>query len=293
MTINQTQNGINQNLQKECCLVEYEGHCLYDVIFGNKTDIDIDMVTGDNHSLNQLNFVILDSIDVEYVPSIKNVKEATKDLYSVKSIDNYTGIIRPTGVIDKSLIKAEERGILRVLLSLLLQENTQSIIVKKINSSAWYGGLKKALFEYNKILKSTHVLNLIDNMALRKAIRAARNRTEAYHQLQGLIRKVYRGVFKGKKIVNNRVSAHAVRLVANCIIAYNGIILNTIYEKMLKEGVSKDIIDKFIRISPIAWAHIAFTGKYSFKKNIGDINIAAMVKELEKHLKQHFWKVTS
>ncbi|MDF1931872.1 Tn3 family transposase [Legionella pneumophila] len=245
---------------------EYEGHCLYDVIFGNKTDIDIDMVTGDNHSLNQLNFVILDSIDIEYVPSIKNVKEATNDLFSVKSVDHYTGIIRPSGVIDKGLIKAEERGILRVLLSLLLQENTQSIIVKKINSSARYGRLKKALFEYNRILKSMHVLNLIDNMALRKAIRAARNRTEAYHQLQGLIRKVYRGVFKGKKIVNNRVSAHAVRLVANCIIAYNGIILNTIYEKMLKEGVSQDIIDEFIRISPIAWAHIAFTGKYSFKK---------------------------
>ncbi|HHT9781292.1 TPA: Tn3 family transposase, partial [Legionella pneumophila] len=112
--------------------------------------------------------------------------EAANDLFSIKSIDNYTGIIRPSGVIDKSLIKAEERGILRVLLSLLLQENTQSIIVKKINSSARYGRLKKALFEYNKILKSTHVLNLIDNMALRKAIRAARNRTEAYHQLQGL-----------------------------------------------------------------------------------------------------------
>jgi hypothetical protein len=60
---------------------EYEGHCLYDVIFGNKTDIDIDMVTGDNHSLNQLNFVILDSIDIEYVPSIKNVKEATNHLF--------------------------------------------------------------------------------------------------------------------------------------------------------------------------------------------------------------------
>ena len=136
-----------------------------------------------------------------------------------------------------------------------------------------------------------HILNLIDNMALRKAIRAARNRTEAYHQLQGLIRKVYRGVFKGKKIVNNRVSAHAVRLVANCIIAYNGIILNTVYEKMLKDGVSQDIIDEFIRISPIAWAHIAFTGKYSFKKSNGAIDIEAMVEALEKHLKQHFWKV--
>lgn len=95
------------------------------------------------------------------------------------------------------------------------------------------------------------MLNLIDNMALRKAIRTARNRTEAYHQLQELIRKIYRGVFKGKKVVNNQVSAHAVRLVANSIIAYSAIILNSVYEKMLTEGVSQAVIDEFARISPV------------------------------------------
>jgi TnpA family transposase len=84
---------------------------------------------------------------------------------------------------------------------------------------------------------------MIDNVSLRKAIRTARNRTEAYHQLQGLIRKIYRGVFKGKKIVHNPVSAHAVRLVANCIIAYNSIILNMVYEQMLAEGVSQELIN--------------------------------------------------
>lgn len=275
---------------KNIGLNEYEGHSLFDIIFGNSTDIDIDMVTGDNHSLNQLNFVILDAIGVDYVPSIKNIKEAADDLFSSKSNPDYTGIILPKGVIDVDLIRSERRGILRVLLSLLLQENTQSNIVKKINSSARYTRLKKALFEYNRILKSTHILNLIDNMSLRQAIRAARNRTEAYHQLQGLIRKIYRGVFRGRKVVNNRISAHAVRLIANCIIAYNGIILNAIYEKMLEEGVGQDIIDEFLRISPIAWAHIAFTGKYSFKKSNGNIDIASMVDAMEKHLKQHFWK---
>lgn len=275
---------------KNIGLNEYEGHSLYDLINGNKTDINIDMVTGDNHSLNQLNFVILDSIDVDYVPSIKDIKEAAHDLYSVKPISDYSGIIQPKGIINIPLIKSQKRGILRVLLSLLLQENTQSTLVKKINSYARYSNLKKALFEYNKLLKSIHVLNLIDNMALRKAIRTARNRTEAYHQLQGLIRKIYRGVFKGKKIVANRISAHAVRLVANCIIAYNSVILNMVYEQMLAGGVSQDIIEKFARISPIAWAHIAFTGKYNFKKSNGVIDIKAMVNALEKHLKASFWK---
>lgn len=276
---------------KNIGLNEYEGHALYDVIQGNKTNINIDMVTGDNHSLNKLNFVILDSIDVDYVPSIKDIKDAANNLYSVKTTDNYTGIIRSQGVIDKNLIKSKKRGILRVLLSLLLQENTQSNIVRKLNSYARYTGLKKALIEYNSIFKSTHVLNLIDNIALRKAIRTARNRTEAYHQLQGLIRKIYRGIFKGKKIENNQISAHAVRLVANSIIAYNSIILNTVYERMLAAGTSQAIIDEFARISPIAWSHIAFTGKYNFRKSNGDIDVDAMVNELEKHLKRYFWKV--
>jgi hypothetical protein len=32
-------------------------------------------------------------------------------------------------------------------------------------------------------------------------IKSARNRTESYHPLQGVIRKVYSGVFKGRKTV--------------------------------------------------------------------------------------------
>jgi len=52
-------------------------------------------------------------------------------------------------------------------------------------------------------------------MELRKAIRTARNRTEAYHQLQAIIRKIYSGIFRGKKILDNRISAHAGRLIAN------------------------------------------------------------------------------
>ncbi len=131
---------------KNIGLNEYEGHSLFDMIYGNKTDIDIDMVTGDNHSLNQLNFVALDAIDVEYVPSIKNVREMANDLYSVKSPDTYTGILKPKDKININRIKSQKRGILRVLLSLIMQENTQSNIIRKLNSHARYVRLRAALF---------------------------------------------------------------------------------------------------------------------------------------------------
>lgn len=275
---------------KNIGLNEYEGHSLFDMIYGNKTDIDINMVTGDNHSLNQLNFVALDAIDVEYVPSIKNVREMANDLYSVKSPDTYTGILQPKGKINIDRIKSQKRGISRVLLSLIMQENTQSNIIRKLNSHARYVRLRAALFEYNKIFKSIHMLNLIDDMQLRKVIRTARNRTEAYHQLQGFIRKIYNGIFKGRKIMDNRVSAHAARLIANCIIAYNSTILNTVYQKIIREGASQDVIDEFARISPIAWVHILFAGRYSFQKSTGNIDVAEMAKIVEIHLRQYFWK---
>ena len=275
---------------KNIGLNEYEGHSLYDMIYSNKTDIDIHMVTGDNHSLNKLNFVALDAIDVDYVPSIKNVREAADDIYTAKSLDYDTGVFKPKGVINVDRIRSQRRGVTRVLLSLIMQENTQSNIIRKLNSHARYARLKAALFEYNAIFKSIHVLNLIDDMRLRQAIRSARNRTEAYHQLQSNIRKTYNGVFQGKRIVENRVSAHAARLVANCIVAYNSMILNAVYQKMLALGAPQEVIEEFRRISPIAWTHTLFTGRYSFKKSSGKIDVEAMANILEDHIKQHFWR---
>lgn len=78
--------------------------------------------------------------------------------------------------------------------------------------------------------------------------------------------------------------------IANCIVAYNSMILNAVYENMLKASVNEEIIVEFARISPIAWVHISFTGKYSFKKSTGVIDIVALAHEIEKYIKQHFWK---
>ncbi len=146
---------------KNIGLNEYEGHMLYDMIYGNKTDIDINMVTGDNHSLNKLNFVVLDSIDVDYVPCIRNVRDAAEKLYSVDAVED-TGLLKPKKQVDVELIRSQKSGIIRVLLSLLIQQNTQSHIIRKLNSHKRYSRLRAALSEYNSIFKSIHTLNLME-----------------------------------------------------------------------------------------------------------------------------------
>ena len=50
---------------------------------------------------------------------------------------------------------------------------------------------------------------------------------------------------------------------------------------MIKSGASKEALMEFCRISPIAWSHLVFTGRYSFVKSDGKIDIALLVEKLE------------
>ena len=126
---------------------------------------------------------------------------------------------------------------------------------------------------------------MVENMPLRKAIKAARNRTESYHQLQNVIRKMYYGIYKGKRIVEHRICTQAVRLVTNMIVGGNAIILNNLYHNLLEVGYNPEDLEELLRISPMSWIHIAFTGRYTFKNGNKKIDLKEMIDILTKELK--------
>jgi TnpA family transposase len=263
---------------------EYEGHHLFDMVYGNHTDIPIDMITGDGHSINQVNFVALDVIDVAFIPSINDIQSEAEKLSCMYETEKYDGLIKPHKKVNVALIKSEKRGIIRILLSLILQENTQAVIIQKLSSHKRYSRLQAALWEYNKIFNSTHILNVINDVHLRKVIKKARNRTESYHQMQRAIRKVHKGIFGGRKIVDNAICTQASRFVANCIVAYNTMLLNAVYLRLVKkigEEKAKEIMRK---ISPVAWRHFIFTGKYRFTDTQFEIVLDEFVDMLEQKL---------
>jgi hypothetical protein len=130
---------------------EYEGHHLFDLLYNNNSEIAIDKITGDQHSINQINYVVLDAINIAFIPSIKDIRTASEKLFSTHDPMQYSGLIKPYKKINKKLIQSEKRGITRVLLSLIMQENTQAVIIKKLSSHKRYSRLRAALWEYNKI----------------------------------------------------------------------------------------------------------------------------------------------
>jgi len=139
---------------------DHESHFTFDIVYNNTSDIKPDMITGDAHSINQLNAFILDVINIRFVPIYKDIVGKSTSIYCIRDPKQYKGLIKPAGQIDMDLVEEQEENIQLLLFSLIMQETTQSIIVRKLASHNRHSRLKKALWEYNKILSSIHLLIL-------------------------------------------------------------------------------------------------------------------------------------
>jgi hypothetical protein len=66
------------------------------------------------------------------------------------------------------------------------------------------------------------------------------------------------------------------RLLTNCIIYYNSVILSRILEAKLAAGDTAGA-ERLAYVSPVAWQHINFYGRYEFTTRASPIDIDALV----------------
>ena len=264
---------------------EHESHYTYDIIYNNTSDVEPDAVSGDMHSINRVNFAVLDSISKLFMPNFSDPEEQVKSLRSMKPLVLYKDcFIKPTKLANRKLIIEEWENIQRIFVSLAIQESTQATIISKLSSHKRYSRIKIALWEYDSILKSIYLLDFIDDEIMRSQIRKALNRVESYHQLRKAIAKVHSGKFRGQTILENEVWNQCSRLLANSIILYNAIILDKLLAECIAQG-NIEGINYLNSISPVRWEHINFIGKYVFLQVKSTINIEDIIAQLQKNLK--------
>ena len=258
---------------------EHESHYFFDIICNNTCDIEPDYASGDTHSINRVNFILLPLIGKNFVPYIKNISKKSTTIYSFRDPAFYEGyLIVPQGKIDTKLILEEEDNIKRIFASLLLKETTQSVIVRKLSSYARNNKTLRALRELDKILMSIHVLKFIDDPILRRCIRTALNRGEAYHQLTGKIISINGSKLRGTTELELQIANECCRLIANIIIYYNTFLLSRIYED--HEELGNTAVMEFLKKrSSVAWRHLNMNGRYEFSAT-EEINIAVMIANL-------------
>ncbi len=258
---------------------DHESHYLFDLVFNNWTDIDPDIVSTDMHGVNHLNFALLHMFGRQFAPRYTSLQRQFADLRGFKDLDSYDQmLVNPQKKVDRQLIISEWENILRILLSLALKQTSQSIIVSKLSSHKFSDKTKRALWELDGILKSMYMLNYLDNEHLRQDVCRAENRIESYHQLKRAIANIAGGKFRGSSENEIDIWSECARLLTNCIIYYNTDILSRILKK---SGHSPEMIDAINRISPVAWQHINFLGKYVFRDEKFQFDVERLLADID------------
>ena len=238
---------------------------MFDILFNNSSDIDINWLSGDGHSINQINFALLDFIDKQFAPHFKSINRKVNALYGFKAPSQYKDLlIKPNNKINRKLIKSEWDTIQRIIASLLLGETSQHLMVSKLSSHKRKNKTKEALWEYDKILMSIYMLNFMNDPMIHQNVRRALNRGEAYHQLRRAIANVHGRKFRGSSEQELELWNECARLMGNCMIYYNAKLLDSLLSKLQKNG-DDHLVNQLKYISPVAWQHINLYGYYTFE----------------------------
>lgn len=261
---------------------EHESHFVFDILFNNTTDIQPNIHSTDTHGTNEINFAILHSFGYQFAPRYKDIYDkVSKSLYGFQHPSNYDKdcVIKPIRKINTELIVEEWENIQRIMVSLAVKETTQSIIVGKLSAYARKNKTRRALWEYDNILKSLYLLDYIDSLPLRQNVQRALNRGESYHQLRRAISHANFGKLRFKSELEQQLWSECGRLIANCILYYNARILSSVLEHRAQLGDVQGVED-LRQISPVAWQHINLYGRYEFRKFADSIDLDAIVEQL-------------
>jgi TnpA family transposase len=257
---------------------QHESYWVFDICYNNTSDIKPTTITGDMHSINMANFAILHWFGMNLAPRFTNLHAQLKHLYRGPDQEGYADfLIQPVGQIDRHLIAAEKSNLDHIAATLGLKEMSQSVLVRKICTLSGHHRTRKALFEYDKLIRTIYTLRYLRDPQLQRDVHRSENRIESYHQLRSTIAQV-----NGKKELTGRtdldvdISNQCGRLIANVVIAYNSMLLSGLLGRYLAAGNEK-AVDVLRRISPAAWQHLHFLGHYAFRDKHNPIDLEVVL----------------
>jgi TnpA family transposase len=154
-----------------------------------------------------------------------------------------------------------------------------TVIVSKLSAFQRKNKTKQALWEFDNIIKSLFMLDYVDSPALRRNVQKALNRGESYHQLRRAIAYAHGGRFRVRSQHEQDIWNECARLIANAVVYYNSLILSEALGE-LKSKQAFVTAEDLKRVSPLAWQHINFYGRYQFDSDTPPVDIAEIGRRL-------------
>jgi len=260
---------------------EHESHYVFDLLFNNTTSLRPDVHSTDTHGANEVNFALLHAFKYQFAPRYADISEKVRtSLFGFQHPRQYAGLtLRPMHKANTALIIEDWDNVLRIFVSLARKTTSQSIIVSKLSSYARRNRTRRALWEFDGIIRSIHLLTYVDSPPMRKNVQHALNRGENYHQLRRAVSYANFGKLRFKSEEEQQIWSECSRLITNCILYFNATILSELLAEKVASGDSATV-EALKGIALSAWGHANLHGRYAFTTPTTPIDIAAIVQLL-------------
>jgi TnpA family transposase len=188
-------------------------------------------------------------------------------------------LIKPVRKIRTDFIVQEWDNIQRLMVSLVLKTTSQHLLISKLHAYARQHRIQRALEEYDNIIRSLYLLSYLDSLQLRHNVQRALIRGESYHQLRQAVAYANFGKLRFRTPYEQQMWQECSRLMTNSVIAYNATLLSNL---LLHHQHTHNLPQTQLlwRVSPVAWQHINFYGRYEFNKPPQVIDVPALTQQL-------------
>jgi len=178
------------------------------------------------------------------------------------------------------LITPEKDNVDRIIATLGLKEMSQSTLIRKLCALSQHNPTRNVVFEIDTLVRSIYTLDYIRDPQLQRDVHRSQNRIEAYHQLRSAISQVGgKKQLIGTTDLDVAITNQCGRLIANVIIANNSILLSALLERC-KAADDQKAIRLLRKISPVAWRHIHFLGRYLFRGYRHPIDVEVLLADV-------------
>lgn len=238
----------------------WEAVYILDGLLANQSVLQPDMVHADTQGQSEVVFGLAHLLGIQLMPRMRNWNKVTMyrpdKTTSFEHIDTWFG-----HSVNWTLIEEQWRELMQVVLSIHKGKVLPSWLLQKLNTDNPKNKLYLAFRELGCVIRSMFLLEYVSNAPLRREIRAATTKIEAYHSFSDWIGFGGDSVLKSRDPVEYEKRIKYKDLIANAIMLQNVVDMTEVLHTMAQEGheVTPNVIATF---SPYLVGHIKRFGEY-------------------------------
>jgi TnpA family transposase len=223
-----------------------------------------DIHSTDTHGYTEAVFGLTHLLGFSFAPRIKGIGKQTLYIFKPKSQAEKDWKIQPDKTINDALIRENWDGMLRLVTTIKLKENTASDIFRRLNSYSRQHALYQTLKAFGQIIKSLFILRYIDDLELRQAIEKQLNKVELANKFTRAVAVGNPREFTQTEKEEQEIAEGCNRLIKNSIVCWNYLYLARRIEKIDDAEARENLRRMIAAHSPMSWAHINMLGEYDF-----------------------------